>query len=965
MFEAGALIYRIQAVGGAIFKQELREADQAAKNAGQSVGEAGRKTEEMGRKADQAKPKVKGIGDELGGLSLQGQQAAREVGTALTVIGAGIIATSALTIRAARDWETAWTGVTKTVEGTPEQLDAVEEGLRDLTRELPASHEEIAAVAEAAGQLGVRAQDIVQFTRTMLDLGATTNLTSDEAATSLKQLMNIMQTAPEDVDRLGASVVALGNNGASTERDIVQMAQRIAGAGKIVGLTEGETLGLANALASVGIEAEAGGTSVSNIMIDISQAVSTKGQRLIDWARLAGLSADDFAERWSSSPADALALVVEGMGELDAAGGDVFATLADLGQTDVRVTRALLGLATSGDLLRRSIELGNESWAENIALQTEAEKRYDTAAAKIDIARNKVNDMAIALGEQLLPYVIEGADAVGDFADTVGALPPGLQGAVTVLGALVGVIALSGGAALIAVPKIIAFKAALATLAEEMPRTYARGQQLRAFFTGPWGIALGVALIAVDQLGKYLEDLAASTEEVIDAGKGASTAYDIMSTSMTDFLGSQKLAEQYLDGLNDALIQSGEVAEDWTQIYTGANSQIIASVQKVGEAIAEVAKQDLPEAQREFSLFAAETDGSRERLLELIDAMPAYRDELISQAKAAGDYSDAMDEAERDTVLLSYAQQDSAGSAESAAEAYVDADDAASGLARTIEQLLEVVNKANAAGADAVTSNIAYQDALRDLEDQVEAVKAGTEGYALGLDTATEAGARNYEQLVRSAEKGIEAAEAQLAVDHNTEAYLATLRANRDTILQNAEDLGATAEQLEFISENIVAMPTEKEIELTVDAVQAQAALDDLNSSLDRFRSSGLSVQGYIRNVDRLADGGRVGAAAPTGVVEFFAGGGESHLAQRMSSGAGIRVFNEPETGGEYYIPAAPSKRERSTRVLAQAADEFGYRLVEDRPSGPMKIQGTLDLGHGLTGFIEGVVKQAVGEAGR
>src|SRR5699024_3975242 len=161
-------------------------------------------------------------------------------GRALTALGLTTVGALGLATKSAIDWESAWAGVRKTVDGSDVELAAVEDGLRNLATTLPATHAEIAAVAEAAGQLGVQTDSIVDFTETMINLGETTNLSADEAATSIAQLMNIMQTAPDDVDNLGAALVELGNNGASTERDIIQMAQRIASSGQIVGLTEAE-----------------------------------------------------------------------------------------------------------------------------------------------------------------------------------------------------------------------------------------------------------------------------------------------------------------------------------------------------------------------------------------------------------------------------------------------------------------------------------------------------------------------------------------------------------------------------------------------------------------------------------------------------------------------------------------------------------------------------------------------------
>ena len=66
------------------------------------------------------------------------------------------------------------------------------------------------------------------------------------------------------------------------------------------------------------------------------------------------------------------------------------------------------------------------------------------------------------------------------------------------------------------------------------------------------------------------------------------------------------------------------------------------------------------------------------------------------------------------------------------------------------------------------------------------------------------------------------------------------------------------------------------------------------------------------------------------GVVDYFAGGGirENHVAQIAPAGA-WRVWAEDETGGEAYIPLAPSKRSRSEAILAEVARRFGYQLEQ------------------------------------
>src|SRR5699024_12553826 len=133
---------------------------------------------------------------------------------------------------AAMDWESAWAGVRKTVDGTDEEMASLEQGLRDMAKTLPASHQEIAAVAEAAGQLGIATPNIESFTRTMIDLGESSNLSAEEAATALARFMTVMGTSQADVGRTGAAVVGLGNSFATKVTAIVAMASRLCSAGR-------------------------------------------------------------------------------------------------------------------------------------------------------------------------------------------------------------------------------------------------------------------------------------------------------------------------------------------------------------------------------------------------------------------------------------------------------------------------------------------------------------------------------------------------------------------------------------------------------------------------------------------------------------------------------------------------------------------------------------------------------------
>lgn len=325
------------------------------------------------------------------------------VGLAAAGAAAGIGAAMASGTKKAIEFETAFTGVIKTVDATDKELAGLRKGILDMSGVLPSSASSIANVAEAAGQLGIKTDNVLGFTRVMSDLGVTTNMSSTDAATALARFANITGMAQTDFDRLGSSVVALGNNLATTEGEIVTMGLRIAGAGSQIGLSESQILAWAGSLSSVGIEAEAGGSAISRVMVDIASEVATGGDKLEQFAKLAGMSAGDFSKAFKEDASQAIIAFLRGLNRMSTAGENVFGTLEELGMDDIRVRDTLLRASNAVDLFNDSLQLSGKAWEENNALTKEAELRYGTTASKFQIFRNVVDTVRIGVGDKLLP----------------------------------------------------------------------------------------------------------------------------------------------------------------------------------------------------------------------------------------------------------------------------------------------------------------------------------------------------------------------------------------------------------------------------------------------------------------------------------------------------------------------------------------------------------------------------------
>lgn len=337
--------------------------------------------------------------------------------------GAAIVGFGALATKAAIDFESAFTGVRKTVNATEPQFQQLRQGFRDMAKEIPQSVNELAKIGETAGQLGISRKAILGFTRTIADLGETTNLVGDEAASSLARLANVTRMPQSQFRRLGSTIVALGNAGASTEREITDMALRIAGAGKQVGLTVPQILGFSNALSSVGIDAEAGGTAISTAFIKMASAVAGGGKALAGFAKVAGVTTTAFQQQFKTDAAGAMISFVEGLARVKSEGGNVFATLDKLGLGGIRVRDTLLRASGAGDLFRQSLELGNKAWKDNTALTVEAEKRYKTTAAQLKMLHNRWTDLKITIGEKALPVVNDAIKGIVGLAEKVDKQP--------------------------------------------------------------------------------------------------------------------------------------------------------------------------------------------------------------------------------------------------------------------------------------------------------------------------------------------------------------------------------------------------------------------------------------------------------------------------------------------------------------------------------------------------------------
>lgn len=373
------------------------------------------------------------LGKDLGNVGLQMQIAGQSIQTFFKPV-AGILTDS---IKSAVSYEDAFAGVRKTVDATEPEFNQLSDAIRNMSKQMPESAEEIAGVMEIAGQLGISGTDNLEsFTRTAVMLGDTTNLSSEEASTALARFLNITGSGTDTVDRLGSTLVDLGNNTATTEAEIMDMALGLASAGSQVGMTDADILGFAATLSSLGIASERGGTAFSKLMINMEVATETGGEALEQFASVAGMSADQFKEKFKTDATGAITDFIGGLKNIENNGGSAIKTLDDMGIKEVRLRDTIMRAVEGYDMMNDNLKLSTDAYNDNNALVEEAGKRYETTQSKIDIFKNKLKDVGISIGNAVLPAISKLLDIGGKIIDWVGQLDPKFLAIVGVVGAV-------------------------------------------------------------------------------------------------------------------------------------------------------------------------------------------------------------------------------------------------------------------------------------------------------------------------------------------------------------------------------------------------------------------------------------------------------------------------------------------------------------------------------------------------
>lgn len=273
------------------------------------------------------------------------------------------------------------------------------------------SREALNDLAADAGRLGIQGkQAVLDFVQAadLINIALGEDL-GEDAVKNIGKLADVFG----DSQRLGlkqamlstaSTINELAQSSSASEPYLMEFASRLGGVGASAGMTQAQLLGIASVMDQNKVNVEKGATAMQNILnaLFADTAKMAKG---------AGLDVQQFTSILKKDANEALLTFLEALNSKGGMDG-IAPVLKELGMSGAGVTQTLTTLAARTDQLRSTQEQAAAAFAAGNSVVKEAAVANDTAAAKLEKAQNRLNDLRVQLGGAVLPVVVSCMDVM-------------------------------------------------------------------------------------------------------------------------------------------------------------------------------------------------------------------------------------------------------------------------------------------------------------------------------------------------------------------------------------------------------------------------------------------------------------------------------------------------------------------------------------------------------------------------
>ncbi len=294
------------------------------------------------------------------------------------------------------DYDEALVDVQKTTGQTRQEVELMAKSIREI--DTRTSIEDLLGLASAGGRLGLKGQDVVDFTeavdKAFVSLGDTLGGTADDIGLTLGKISSNFGVDAEfgigeGITKVGSSLNELGANSKATEDKIIDFTQRLAGLSSQANISVSDV----NALGALFDEA---GQSIETSSTVINKFLPEIGKDIEKFAKIAGVTEKEFRKITNASPIEALKLVASGAKSTEGGLEGLANTMQDLGIENARAVGIIGVLSNSTERLTELQEISNTAFEEGTSIQSEFEKKNTSLQAEVEKLTKSWQEMVIS-----------------------------------------------------------------------------------------------------------------------------------------------------------------------------------------------------------------------------------------------------------------------------------------------------------------------------------------------------------------------------------------------------------------------------------------------------------------------------------------------------------------------------------------------------------------------------------------
>ena len=283
--------------------------------------------------------------------------------------------------------------------------DLADEELADFSKKIIAlgidlkgiSTQKLLESAEIAGQLGINGvADILVFSETIERLRISSNLASEESVRAFAKFIELSSDTVSNADRLGSVITRLGNNFATTEKDIVSNASEIQKGVSIYKTSAQNILAIGAATEALGNQSEVSRSALQKVFAVLDEGV-VSGKNLEEILKLTGLSQQELTDQFNTDASGVFIKLIEGLNSAGLSGDNLRGILTDLGITAKREVTVVGSLANNYNVLEDAVSQANDEYVRNEALTNESIRAADSISSKLSDVKDGWNNLVLSI----------------------------------------------------------------------------------------------------------------------------------------------------------------------------------------------------------------------------------------------------------------------------------------------------------------------------------------------------------------------------------------------------------------------------------------------------------------------------------------------------------------------------------------------------------------------------------------